>query len=53
MKTSKDVFIGCFYRPPDSGIEYLEELDKSIKRISAKTESDVWLAGDFNLLTGK
>ncbi len=44
---SKDLHVGAFYRPPDTGSDYLDKLDQSLSRITHK-ENLVMLGGDFN-----
>ncbi len=45
----RTLFIGSFYRPPISNLEYLQSLDDSLSKINPS--KNIWLAGDFNLLT--
>ncbi len=48
----KKLYAGCFYRPPDTGIEYLDSFEESLKIIEAKTRNNpgasILLGGDFN-----
>ncbi len=43
----RSLYIGSFYRPPNSNVEYLQSLDESLSRIDPS--KNIWLAGDFNL----
>jgi hypothetical protein len=38
-----------FYRPPDSTLEYMKELKKSLRLSSQKQFDQIILCGDFNL----
>ena len=41
---AKSLHIGAFYRPPDSDVTTLENLNQSLHR----TNGNIWLGGDFN-----
>ena len=43
----RTLYIGSFYRPPNSNIDYLQSLDESLSKIDPS--KNIWLAGDFNL----
>ena len=43
----RSLFVGSFYRPPNSNVEYLQTLDESLSKIDPS--KNIWLAGDFNL----
>lgn len=43
----RSLFVGAFYRPPSSNVEYLQTLDESLSKIDPS--KNIWLAGDFNL----
>ena len=34
--------------PPDSDVTTLENLDQSLQRLTYRTNSNIWLGGDFN-----
>ena len=45
---AKSLYIGAFYRPPDSDVTTLENLDQSLHRLTHRTNGNIWLGGDFN-----
>ena len=45
---AKSLFIGAFYRPPDSDVTTLDNLDQSLQRLTHRTNGNIWLGGDFN-----
>ena len=47
LKNCKTLFVGAFYRPPETDIEYLTQLDLSLQQIDHS--KNIWLVGDFNL----
>ena len=50
LKGSKHMYIGSFYRPPNSNIETLKELEKSIINLPKNSDNQhIVLGGDFNL----
>ena len=50
IKDAKSVFLGCFYRPPNDGIESLHQLDQSLSKLYGSNNSpNAWIGGDFNL----
>jgi hypothetical protein len=46
---AKQIVLGAFYRPPDSGPDVLDKLRSSLSKIDMNKCSNIWLAGDFNL----
>ena len=49
VRGSTSYFFGVFYRPPNSDIEYLEELYKSLEKVHLLSERvKIILTGDFN-----
>ena len=50
LSGAKSIFIGCFYRQPNSNIDPLLELDKSLKDLPTYNNSftNMLLIGDFN-----
>ena len=45
---AKSLYIGAFYRPPDTDSDYLAHLDTSLSRLTHKNNCNIWLGGDFN-----
>ena len=45
---AKSLYIDAFYRPPDSDVTTLENLDQSLQRLTHRTNGNIWLGGDFN-----
>ena len=45
---AKSLHIGAFYRPPDSDVTTLENLNQSLQRLTHRTNGNIWLGGDFN-----
>ena len=45
---ARSLFIGALYRPPDSDVTTLENLDQSLQRLTHRTNGNIWLGGDFN-----
>ena len=46
---SKNIIVGCIYRPPDGDFSrYLEELESLLEKLNDETKI-VYLGGDFNL----
>ena len=45
---AKSLHIGAFYRPPDSDVTTLENLNQSLQRLNHRTNGNIWLGGDFN-----
>ena len=45
---AKSLYIGAFYRPPDTDFNYLAQLDTSLSRLPPKNSCNIWLGGDFN-----
>ena len=45
---AKSLHIGAFYRPPDSDVTTLENLNQSLQRLAHRTNGNIWLGGDFN-----
>ena len=43
------LLFGVFYRPPNTGIEYMLLLQESCSRINNLTFNKIFLVGDFNL----
>jgi hypothetical protein len=44
------IILGSFYRPPNTGIETLQELRKSLENLPKNSEDKIIiLPGDFNL----
>ena len=50
---AESLYIGAFYRPPDTDSNYLSQLDLSLSRLTHKNNCNVWLGGDFNAPHGK
>ena len=50
LKNQRNLTIGAFCRPPNTGAEVLEQLNLSLSRFINSTSSTVVLTGDFNLL---
>ena len=48
LKDQKNVKIGCFYRPPWSTEEYMEDFQKVLQSIDMQRGNDIWVGGDFN-----
>ena len=48
MKSSRSLLVGCFYRPPHTNLDYLNELEMSVTR-ARNSCKHLWLGGDFNL----
>lgn len=47
---TKNIVLGCFYRPPSADIANMEELDISLKNVIGKSKEKITiLGGDFNL----
>ena len=42
------LYIGAFYRTPDTDSNYLAQLDLSLSRLTHKNNCNIWLGGDFN-----
>ena len=49
ISASNSLTLGCFYRPPDSKINTLEELSKSLDLMPKNSNETIVLGGDFNL----
>ena len=45
---AKSLYIGAFYRPPDSDVTTLENLVQSLQRLTHRTNGNIWFGGDFN-----
>ena len=45
---AKSLHIGASYRPPDSDVTTLENLNQSLQRLTHRTNGNIWLGGDFN-----
>jgi hypothetical protein len=45
----KSVYVAAYYRPHENDKPSIEELQKSLERITNSTTSHVWIGGDFNL----
>ena len=45
---AKSLYIGAFYRPPDTDVTTLENLDQTLQRLTHRTNGNIWLGGDFN-----
>ena len=49
-QNEKSIILGSFYRPPNTGLEALQELGKSLENLPKNSEDKIIiLAGDFNL----
>ena len=48
LRDQKNVKIGCFYRPPCSTEEYMEDFQKVLQSIDMQRGNDSWEGGDFN-----
>ena len=46
--SSKKVLVAVCYRPPDSSIDFLHELNRFLKFVADSQFKDVLLMGDFN-----
>ena len=44
----KSLHIGSFYRPPNSDMAALDNLNISLERLTHRTNGNIWLGGDFN-----
>ncbi|KAJ8026320.1 RNA-directed DNA polymerase from mobile element jockey [Holothuria leucospilota] len=50
MKSSRSLFIGCFYRPPKDNDYSLDQFNNSLNMVVSKTNtSNIFVSGDFNL----
>ena len=50
IRSSSDLYIGSFYRPPDkTNLDYLQHLYSCIFCIPTDKGAHLWLSGDFNL----
>ncbi|XP_072020074.1 uncharacterized protein [Amphiura filiformis] len=49
LVNTKNILIGAFYRPPDSGSDVLDLMQQSLSKIDLSKGPQIWLAGDFNL----
>ena len=49
MFKSKQIHIGCFYRPPNKGSEPIKRLRESLSKIDFSKDPIVWIGGDFNV----
>ena len=49
MVNSKQIHIGCFYRPPSKGSDPIKKLRESLSRIDFSKNPIVWVGGDFNV----
>ena len=45
---TKSLHIGSFYRPPNSDMTALDNLNLSLERLTHRTNGNIWLGGDFN-----
>ena len=45
---TKSLPIGSLYRPPNSDMTALDNLNLSLERLTHKTNGNIWLGGDFN-----
>jgi hypothetical protein len=48
--SSKNILVAVCYRPPDSSIDFLHELNRFLKFVADSQFKDVVLMGDFNYL---
>lgn len=46
---SKDLHIAAYYNPKTSNDQHLDEMEKSLNRFSRNANSNLIVAGDFNL----
>ena len=49
MVNSKQIHIGCLYRPPNKGSEPIKKLRESLSKIDFSKDPIVWVGGDFNV----
>ena len=49
MVNSKQIHIGCFYRPPNKGTEPIKKLRESLSKIDFSKDPIVWVGEDFNV----
>ena len=47
---AKSLYIGAFYRPPNSDLSTIDNLNQSLSRLTHRTNGNIWLGGDFNAL---
>ena len=45
---SKSVYVAAYYRPREGDKPSIDELEKSLSQICNKTNSHIWIGGDFN-----
>ena len=45
---TKSLHIGSFYRPPNSDMTDLDNLNLYLERLTHRTNGNIWLGGDFN-----
>ena len=45
---TKAVYVGSFYRPNEHDKQSVDELELSLSKLCNRTNSHVWLGGDFN-----
>ena len=45
---TNSLHIGSFYRPPNSDMTALDNLNLSLERLTHRTNGNIWLGGDFN-----
>ena len=43
---TKSLHIGSFYRPPNSDMTALDNLNLSLERLTHRTNGNIWLGGD-------
>ena len=47
---AKSLYLGAFYRPPNSDFSTIDNLNQSLSRLTHRTNGNIWLGGDFNAL---
>ena len=45
---TKSLYIGSFYRPPNTDMTALDSLNLSLDRLTHRTNGNIWLGEDFN-----
>ena len=46
--TKSAYYVAAYYRPNEKDKASVEELEKSLSKICHKTNSHIWIGGDFN-----
>ncbi len=47
---AKKLYVGSCYRPEHVILDYMQLLDNSLSRMSSRSNCQIWLGGDFNVL---